>query len=135
MSFKITDLVGTPYELGVTDCWGLVRLAFERGRGIQLPALNEILRGAQDVPRGFVRNAMLEETARAWYEISLSELLPYDYVSLRMTSPDSHCAIVCEDGRLLTTSGSGLGARLDPLSRWVQLRRVCGAFRYRGEVS
>lgn len=134
--FVPSDLVGTPYRLGYStvrgaDCWGLARLAFRLGLGIELPAYNDELRGSREVPRGFVADAFAQERHVRWLEIAQADAQPYDYVSLRVLAEDDHCGVVSEDGRILTISGSGNGARLDSWDRW--RGRVCSVWRYVGE--
>jgi cell wall-associated NlpC family hydrolase len=133
----LAELVGIPHRTGGrerdgADCWGLVLLAYA-GRGIELPAYNDPLRGCARTPAGFLRERVAAEARRAWELVAVAEARPFDVVLLTGVRPEDHVAIVTEDPAWVLTTNRGLGAYLSRWGRGSRWEGRCdGLYRYRG---
>lgn len=97
------SLVGIPFryrgrdEVGL-DCWGLVRLVYQRLWSIDLPSYDEV-DGSPRSGRAAVRT--VESESRAWMPVAAGEERPGDVVVLRHGGRPLHVGIVLEHTRVL----------------------------------
>ena len=115
--FQAMALIGTPYRYGGEDpasgldCSGLVRQAYRRGAGLELP------RRAEDM-------------ARVGTPVSQDELTPGDLVFFNtLGRPNSHVAIYIGEGRFVHAPTSRGVVRVEALAERYWDSRFNGARR------
>ena len=110
------SLVGSPWlsggreqALGL-DCWGLVRVVYERCLGIELPSYPHI--GA-DAPRDIARQMKRESINRPWVEVSAPQ--EWAVVGLTLGKTVHHVGIWIDGSVLHSVPASGV-VHLSPQS-------------------
>lgn len=80
-------------EAGV-DCYGLVRLIYQRERGITLPSYTEDYTTTDDVRE--IRRLLAGEVGTQWQEISLATVALFDGLVFRIMGQPIHFGMVLE---------------------------------------
>ncbi len=127
-----SPFVGVPFldkgrALDGCDCWGLFRLAFQAGTGIELPAIDEGYQGRAD--RAGV--ARLVEGGKAdWIPVDPGAERPFDAVLMTIRG-FQHLGIVVKGGSMLHMPRDASSA-IEPYRTARYERVIAGFHRYAG---
>lgn len=130
-SFAFGALVGIPWldrgrDLDGCDCWGLVRLAYRLGLGLDLPSCADGYVTAADAS---AVDSLIQGGRPDWQVIPVSEAQVWDLVLIY--DHPWHVGLVAYAGRMLHLP-EGRASVIEPFSTGRFSRRVEGVYRYRG---
>lgn len=107
------------------DCWGLIRLIYQKEKGICLPNLL----GYRDTLDRAVIADICEKERAEWEEIKKGDEQPFDVVVIKMMGFPMHVGIVYKKGFMLhCLKGVGTVAVNYESRQWV--KRVVGFYRH-----
>lgn len=123
--------VGLPYaDLGRNwegcDCWGLLRLVYERELGIQLPAYVGAYASAEE--RAEIEALVAaEEPTGPWARVTRGR--PFDAILFRQGRYRAHVGILIDSGLMLHMAGEQAKVESWGAPRWRS--RLTGLYRHR----
>ena len=109
------------------DCWGLIRLIYERELGLDLPSLLDY-KDTND--RFSISNLVEVEKKIQWVEVPDGEEKEFDVVIFRILKVPTHVGLVYKKGGMIH-SGKGKGTYLTDFRKehhWK--KRLYGTFRH-----
>lgn len=119
----VSKYVGLPYQVGETDCWGLIRAVYADHLGVALPEYAGIEMGP--AVNGIIEDLLV---AMEWVEVHDPE--PYNVVLLR-DGPRLHIGLVLDSENMLHTV-ENKNACIERFTRPYWVNNIIGFYRYAG---
>lgn len=127
----VSAYIGLPFlEHGRTDagldCWGLVRLVYERQFGIALPSFATDYGSTVDVQ---TIAQLVAGEQKHWSEVPPADVACGDVILLRVRGLECHVGIVLEEGKFLHVI-KGANCCIESYKSLLWRKRVSGFWRY-----
>ena len=135
----LNSLIGIPFvahgrDASGLDCWGLVRLAFGRAKGISLPGYDERYLSLEEREQIAAALSMEGGKGAPWAPVEAGEERAFDVALFRRAGLPSHLGLVVEPGRMLHVDlgGESCVERYDD-GRWAP--RLIGFYRHQDLIA
>ena len=123
----VSKYIGLPFkplgrDFDGCDCWGLVRLIYNRELDIELPSLTYA-----DKFDPIELNALLTSEEKHWTSIELGKERPGDVLALRSINP--HVGMIIDNTRMIHIQAT-TRACIDRYKRIAWAKRIMGIYRH-----